>query len=240
MADDGSVFARIWLVSTVIAAVGCEGKPLPPMASVPMPSESARSAASASTAPVSSAAASEPSATAVAVESGAPPSVDLASAPALLGPDGKPLKQTEDRPKADSPAFQARMALLWKAIVSDDPSVAEGAFFPVVAYEQVKDIENPASDWKNRLLKAFGRNVHGYHEKLGREPAKAVLLGVDVDDGRVKWMAPGKEGNKVGYHRVTRSRIRYKDAGGAEKKLELTSLISWRGEWFVVHLDGFK
>jgi hypothetical protein len=158
----------------------------------------------------------------------------------LLGADGKPLKQTEDRPKADSPAFEARMQLLWKAIVDDDPSIAERAFFPQIAYEQVKDIENPGADWKARLLKAFARNIHGYHEKLGSDPAKAVLLGVDIDDGRVKWMAPGKEGNKVGYYRVTRNRIRYKDASGAEKKLELTSLISWRGEWFVVHLDGFK
>lgn len=224
----------------MIAGVGCEGKPLPPMSSGPIPTESARPAPSVSVGVVS---ASAPEPSAPAQPSAAPsaaPVVDLAAQPALLGDDGKPLKQTEDRPKADSPAFDARMALLWKAIVSDDASVAEAAFFPQLAYEQVKDIENPASDWKNRLLKAFGRNIHGYHEKLGSDPAKAVLLGVEIDDGRVKWMAPGKEGNKVGYYRVTRNRIRFKDAAGNEKKLELTSLISWRGEWFVVHLDGFK
>jgi hypothetical protein len=53
-------------------------------------------------------------------------------------------------------------------------------------------------------------------------------------------MDPGKEGNKLGYYRVTRSKLRYLDAGGTEHTLGLTSLISWRGEWFVVHLDGFK
>jgi hypothetical protein len=208
------------------------------MSSGPIPTASAKPAPSLASALIAATASSDPAPSAAPAASTAP--VDLASAPKLLGDDGKPLKQTEDRPKADSAAFDARMALLWKAIVSDDPSLAEAAFFPSVAYEQVKDIENPASDWKNRLLKAFGRNIHGYHEKLGSDPAKAVLLGVDIDDGRVKWMAPGKEGNKVGYYRVTRNRIRYKDASGAEKKLELTSLISWRGEWFVVHLDGFK
>jgi hypothetical protein len=53
-------------------------------------------------------------------------------------------------------------------------------------------------------------------------------------------MKPGSEGNKLGYWRVTRSKIRYANAAGEEKTLELTSLISWRGEWFVVHLHGFK
>ncbi|MBL8740321.1 MAG: hypothetical protein JNK04_04475 [Myxococcales bacterium] len=235
------------MVLAAFAAAGCEGKPLPPMSMHPSGSTASGSMPSESAARVPSAASATPSASSPPVEAPstasaavAPAAVDLASAPALTDSDGKPLKQTEDRPKADSAAFNARMALLWKAIVSDDPAVAEPAFFPVVAYEQVKDIEKPAVDWKSRLLKAFGRNIHGYHEKLGAEPDKAVLLGVDIDDDRVKWMAPGKEGNKVGYYRVTRNRIRYKDAGGKERKLELTSLISWRGEWFVVHLDGFK
>ena len=52
-------------------------------------------------------------------------------------------------------------------------------------------------------------------------------------------MKPGREGNKVGYHRVLRSKLRFKLASGKERTLELTSLISWRGEWYVVHLSGF-
>ncbi len=132
------------------------------------------------------------------------------------------------------------MELLWQAIVADDPEIAKDVFFPVVAYEIVKDIEKPAADWKHRLMKAFSRNIHGYHKKLGEDASKAKLLGVDIDDKRVKWIEPGKEGNKKGYFRVTRNKLRYQDAEGNEKKLEITSLISWRGEWFVVHLDGFK
>jgi hypothetical protein len=228
----------IWLISTTLAVVGCEGKPLPPMASVPLPSSGV------SAAPLANALLATPvpqSASAVAsVEAPSAPPFDLGSAPKLLADDGKPLVQTEDRPKADSTAFKARMDLLWKAIVADDAAMADNAFFPVVAYEQVKDIEKPASDWKHRLVKAFARGIHDYHQKLGKDAAKAKLIAVEVDEDRVKWMGPGKEGNKVGYFRVTRSRVRYRDAAGAEKKFELTSLISWRGEWFVVHLDGFK
>jgi hypothetical protein len=213
----------------------------PASASMPAASPSA-SAASTSPAPSASgssaaASASPPAPSASAQGSTADP---LADAPTLLGPDGKPLGQTEDKPSTGSAAFKRRMELVWKAIVSDDPTVAEPAFFPVEAYEQVKDIKKPAADWKARLLKNFGRDVHEYHKKLGSEPAALRFVGVDVDEPRVKWMDRGKEGNKLGYFRVTRSKLRYADPAGQEKTLELTSLISWRGEWFVVHLHGFK
>lgn len=164
----------------------------------------------------------------------------MVDAPALTSGDGKPLGQTEDKPSTESPAFKKRMELLFKAIAADDPSIAEPVFFPVVAYEQVKDIKKPAADWKSRLMKNFARDIHEYHKKLGKEPEAMHFDKVEIEEPRSKWMAPGKEGNKVGYYRVTRSKIRYTDPAGEAKSLELSSLISWRGEWFVVHLHGFK
>jgi len=183
--------------------------------------------------------ASSPSAEASAGALATPPALRLEEAPRLFDTDGKPLGQTEDRP-GNSPAFERRMQLLFEAIVANDPTIAEPAFFPVVAYEQVKDIKKPAADWKHRLMKAFARDIGRHHKKLGPEPQACRFVGVDVDEKRVKWMERGKEGNKLGYFRVTRSTIRYTDPSGQEKKLGLTSLISWRGEWFVVHLDGFS
>lgn len=153
---------------------------------------------------------------------------------------GKPLGQTEDKPSIDSPAFRARLELLWKAIVANDAELAAPVFFPVMAYEQVKDIQSPAADHKARLLKAFARDIKEYHGKIGPNPQATKLLGLEIEDKRLKWMKRGDEGNKLPYWRLTRSKIRYADANGAEQTLELTSLISWRGEWFVVHLHGFK
>lgn len=172
--------------------------------------------------------------------SSAPASVDLARTPELLDAAGTTLPQTKERPSVESAAFKKRMELVWQAIVKDDPTIAEASFFPDVAYAVVKDIEKPKADWKHRLMKNFHRDVREYHKKLGAEPEALTFLGADIVDEKVKWMEPGKEGNKVGYFRVTRSKLRYKDPAGAEKDLELTSLISWRGEWFVVHLHGFK
>ncbi len=214
-----------------------------------LPSDSSSASAASARAPsaaTQSAAASVPTAVASAAPTASASPVASAAAadpldtPALLDPDGKPLDQTKDEPSVESPAFKRRMEIVWQAIVKNDPSLAERAFFPKVAYEKVKDIKNPGADWNSRLMKNFARDVGKYHDKLGEDAPAARYVRLEVDAARVKWMDPGKEGNKLGYYRVTRSKIVYLDAAGKEKTLELTSLISWRGEWFVVHLNGFK
>ena len=237
-------FEAFLTVCIALMWTGCDHS-TPAAASQPRPSASVASPSVSLSPPVQSAASatsptassSAPVASASASTSEADP---LASAPDMLDPEGKPLGQTEAKPLVQSPAFQKRVQLLWSAIVAGDPPIADASFFPVVAYEQVKDIKSPASDWKSRLLKNFARDIREYHKKLGAEPEALRFLGIEVDEPRVKWMDRGKEGNKLGYYRVTRSKLRYADPAGKEHTLELSSLISWRGEWFVVHLHGFK
>lgn len=160
--------------------------------------------------------------------------------PALTGPDGKPLPQTDEKPSLRSPSWDKRVKLLFRAIQVDDPKLALPAFFPLVAYEQVKAIPKPAADYNNRLIAAFERDIHAAHKEMGNGALSATLVGMEVLEDKAKWMPPGSEGNKVGYHRVLGSKLRYLDGGGGAKAIDVTSLISWRGEWYVVHLHGFK
>jgi hypothetical protein len=51
---------------------------------------------------------------------------------------------------------------------------------------------------------------------LGREASGARLAALVVDERRVRWMDPGTEGNRLGYQRVTRSRLRLRLSSGAE------------------------
>jgi hypothetical protein len=160
--------------------------------------------------------------------------------PELLAADGAPLAQTDAFPSLDSASYRARLDLLWRAIVQDDAALARPAFFPLVAYAQVKAIPNPAADYEARLMKAFARDIHAYHQKLGDDAASARLLRLDVPVAKAKWMAPGSEGNKLGYERVLDSILVFVDGKGKERTLPVKSMISWRGEWYVVHLAGFK
>jgi hypothetical protein len=149
------------------------------------------------------------------------------------------LPQTRDRPKSSGVAFEARTRTLWEAIVADDAHRAIAAFFPVTAYAQVKAIPNPESDWKRRLVANFARDIHRLHERLGAHADEASLVELEVASERARWVEPGEESNKTGYWRVYGSKLRY-EMGGTPGAFDVRSLISWRGEWYVVHLSGFK
>jgi hypothetical protein len=128
---------------------------------------------------------------------------------------------------------------LWDAIVADDPDRALTAFFPLGAYKQVKAIATPELDYKHRLVANFSRDIHRLHERLGAHASDATFTELEVASERARWVEPNEESNKIGYWRVFGSKIRY-SVGGAPAAFDVTSLISWRGEWYVVHLSGFK
>lgn len=149
------------------------------------------------------------------------------------------LPQTRDRPAASSEALTARAQALWAAIAHDDPDLGMPFFFPVSAYEQVKAIAFPASDWRRRLVAAYKRDIHGLAKRLGDGAATATFVRLEVADERARWVEPNEESNKLGYYRVYGTRLVYA-VDGKERAFEISSLISWRGEWYVVHLTGFK
>jgi len=207
------------------------------VAPLPAPGDPANPGAAAAAANGDSGATS--SATATGPTAAAAASGATASATVDAGPDPGTLPQTKDKPEASGAAFDARVAALWDAIVKDDPDRAMPFFFPVTAYEQVKAITNPASDWRRRLVAAYKRDVHALHKRLGDNAASAKLVRADVPQDRARWVEPNEESNKLGYYRVYGTRLLY-ELDGKERSLEVTSLISWRGEWYVVHLSGFK
>ncbi|HEX3774218.1 MAG TPA: hypothetical protein VHV51_07110, partial [Polyangiaceae bacterium] len=159
---------------------------------------------------------------------------------ALLDAQGKPPPQTNDRPSTTSAAFRARIDAIANAIIQGNAELALTSFFPLVAYEQVKDVAKPERDYKFRLVANFKRDVLEYHHALGAEAAAAKFDGITVSEQDAKWMEPGSEGNRLGYFRVLRSHLHFTLPAGRSRDFELTSLISWRGEWYVVHLHGFK
>jgi len=160
-------------------------------------------------------------------------STDPTSSPLTVEPGGLP--QTRDQPGVDGAAFLAGSRALWQAIVADDPAPAMPFFFPLSAYRQVKDVKDPTADWHNRLVTAFGRDIHRLHQQLGSDATQARLVGLDVPTDRATWVDPGQEHNKLGYWRVYGSLMRY-EVAGTMRSMAIYSLISWRGEWYVVHV----
>jgi hypothetical protein len=144
------------------------------------------------------------------------------------------LPQTRDRPAAAGPQWDAGVAALWQAVVADDPARAHPFFFPLAAYRQVKAIRDPDGDYRDRLLRAYDEDIHALHRRLGADPQ---LVGLQV--GTPAWIDPGVEYNKGAYWRVLGNTLTW-TSGGQRRTAPVASLISWRGEWYVVHLSSIR
>src|SRR5262249_39647654 len=148
---------------------GCQrGEPPTPSGSpsvaVPdVPLVGPRSSSSSSTATTTPTETSTPTTQTTATSTTTPtptPPPDSAVDPALL-------PQTKTMPSPSGRALDARVDALWSGIVTDDPERAAPFFFPLGAYQQVKDVADPAADWRRRLMAAYAHDIHELHTRLG-------------------------------------------------------------------------
>ncbi len=131
------------------------------------------------------------------------------------------------------------MGALWQGIRSDSLAAALPAFFPEAAYLQLKTLPAPRTDYLNRLLVEFQLDVDAAHRLLGQGASNAKLVRVAVPADQAQWVVPGDCFNRIGYFQVAGSRLVY-EVHGQVRSFMVASLISWRGEWYVVHLGAIS
>ncbi len=149
------------------------------------------------------------------------------------------LPQTLGEPTASGATFNDGVHGLWNAIVQDQPALAMPLFFPKAAYLQVKAIADPATDYEQRLIANYAQDIHTLHAQLGGNASAAQFTGIDVPQSQAVLVQPGEESNKLSYWRVYGTVLRY-TLDGTAHTFPVTSLISWRGEWYVVHLGEIR
>ena len=123
--------------------------------------------------------------------------------------------------------------------VQDRPELGMPFFFPQAAYLQVKDISDPATDYQQRLIANYEQDIHTLHAQLGGDAASAQFAAIDLPDAQAVLVQPGEESNKLSYWRVYGTTLHYTE-GGQDHSFPVTSLIWWRGEWYVVHLGDIR
>ncbi|APR99918.1 hypothetical protein BCY86_03910 [Pajaroellobacter abortibovis] len=159
------------------------------------------------------------------------------SAPAPIAAHPPCEKPTESSLKEKADA-------LWQAIVQEQPQKGMLFFFPLSAYEQVKAVSNPKADWKYRLISNYNRDIHELHQRFSTQSPHARFVRLEVLQGSMRWVNPEKEWNKLGYCQILGARLHYQLTEGASTKrpimIPVRSLIAWKGEWFIVHLNRFK
>lgn len=157
--------------------------------------------------------------------------------PAHLGPSPGSLPQTDWHPSASSATFREHMAALWQGVVAGSVRPALPAFFPRGAYVQLKAIGSPGSDWSNRLVHDYALDIYAAHALLGAGARHARLLGVHVVREYDHWVPPGVCYNSAGYWETPNARVIYRE-GGQVRSFGIASMISWRGQWYPVHLGA--
>jgi hypothetical protein len=148
------------------------------------------------------------------------------------------LPQTTVLPKDGDPVFQGHVQALWRAVVDGNPAEAMSFFFPASAYAQVKAIADPEYDWQTRLVADFDSDVLTDHRAFGSDAADAQFVAVSVPPS-AHWVAPGTEYNKGSYWRVYSTVLQY-TVDGRPGSFTVASMISWRGQWYVVHLASIR
>jgi hypothetical protein len=156
------------------------------------------------------------------------------SALPVAPPDAGALPQTQALPPTGDTSFGNAVHDFWLAVTTGDPDYAKPAFFPEKAYEQVKAIAYPDSDWRYRLWYDFTLDLAAVRPLVGPH---ARLLRVIVGTQYEVWVPPGACYNNVGYWHAPGSRVVY-EQGGVTRSFGIASLISWRGNWYLIHLGA--
>ncbi len=139
-------------------------------------------------------------------------------------------------PPLESENLTQRAKKLFEAIVHDDPALGESFWFPKEPFIPLKDVKGPDKYWNN-LHATYGRDIHALHRKR-KSWEGATFVGFKMGS-TPKWVPPGDEANKIGYYRSFRGKLTYR-IDEKNTTLEVHTIISWQGEWFITHLSKFK
>ena len=140
------------------------------------------------------------------------------------------------RPPLTSADLEERAAHLLEAVAKKEPALADDFFFPKAPFIPLKDVADPGR-YFDQLLATYHRDVAALHAE--RKDWTGVAF-VSFDLGTPPtWVAPGKEYNKIGYFRTFGGKLRYR-VGDKTKEINVSTIISWGGRWYVTHLSPIR
>ena len=152
-------------------------------------------------------------------------------------PDPGLAPQTATLPSASDPSFQARMRDLFYGIAYDSIGTALQSYLTLDSYLAIKNLTDNGYDYAHRLLFEFALDIEAAHALIASQGSSASFVGVQVPTANIHWISPGACYNKEGYWNVPGSRLLYM-VGGTLHSIGIASLISYRGQWYVVHLGA--
>ena len=143
------------------------------------------------------------------------------------------------KPPATSDAFAARMTMFFNGFKSGNNALALKGFLPVSAYVVLKQGHGNAADWQYRLVdKDFIPQLNILRKRFGKDLPTATYVTTIVPEKSANVCPVGQEENKAPYWRVYMSRVVFQ-LDGKDRSFLINTMISFRGEWYIVHLIGY-
>lgn len=139
-------------------------------------------------------------------------------------------------PPLESEELTQKAKKLLDAIIRDDPALGESFWFPKEPFIPLKDVKGPDKYWNN-LHATYARDIHALHRK--RKSWEGATFVSFKMGSTPKWVPPGDEANKIGYYRSFRGKLTYR-IDEKNTTIDVHTIISWQGEWFITHLSKFK
>ncbi len=140
------------------------------------------------------------------------------------------------KPELSTPGLEQHGRVLLDAIAKDDPELAKDFFFPRAPFTPLKDVANPDRYWV-QLYATYKRDIHEMHRKR-RDWTGATFESLRLGSPPT-WVKPGDEYNKIGYYRTFNAKLRY-TIGERKGVIDVHTIISWQGDWYVTHLGAIK
>ena len=167
------------------------------------------------------------------------PSAATTTTTTTAASDPGALPQTDERPTAVGRHLHRGR----RRPVGGDPSGQTRARAAVLLPEERvppgESDQRSGGDYQHRLIANYEDDIHTLHAQLGANAANAQYVGISVPDDQAVFVQPGEESNKGTYWRVYGSTMQYQ-VDGQTGSFPVTSMISWRGEWYVVHLGAIR
>jgi len=160
------------------------------------------------------------------------------ASPARATPDRAPAPDDQNTtlPPLASDDLSARAAQLFEAIKTGKPELAEPFFFPREPFLSLKDVTDPGR-YHAQLVSAYRHDIRDLHATR-KDWEGAELRGIEIV-APPKRIPPGHEWNKIGYYRTIGARLNY-EMKGRRRFIEVHTVISWDGRWYVTHLAPLR
>ena len=147
--------------------------------------------------------------------------------------------QSMVKPLAHDHALDIRMRQFYTGLRDNNNALCDKAFLPMMDYVALKQGGGNQADWRNRLMYHFHLQLAQLRKRFAASLPGSTYNGYRIPYSTAHTVRVGAEENKAPYWQVFMTTMAFHDKNGRGHNFTINTLISFRGEWWIVHVIGY-